>query len=273
MNGDRRIEQLTAALRTSKGPLMVCTGAGISLASGIPTFRGSDPGAVWTADVTTMGTNRFFEKNPVESWRWYLRRFDKLEAKLPNPAHAALVELERWKRKGDSLRNFILVTQNIDGLHVTAGSRTMVEVHGSARHVRCVRPGCANAAPEGMLDRTSVDLDRFRAAPSEATLPRCPACGALVRPHVLWFDEYYTEHSGYQFAAVLGAAAQMSFLLFVGTPFSVGLTENLLTTARSRGIPVWTIDPSCDAPPEGVLVVREPAEQALPELVRQLQAP
>lgn len=262
------IEDLAGVLRARKGPLMVCTGAGISLASGIPTFRGSDPGAVWTADVTTLGTRAFFERDPVESWRWYLGRFDKLGDKLPNPAHHAVVTLERWKRGPQNLRNFQLVTQNIDGLHVAAGSEAVVEVHGSARHVRCVRPGCENAAPYGMLPRTAVDLDAFRAAPSRETLPRCPACGDLVRPHVLWFDEYYGEHASYQYAGVIALAGQISALLFVGTSFSVGLTESLLGIARSRGVPVWTIDPA--PPPAGVTALAEPAEVALPRLVELL---
>jgi len=266
------VEQLARELALRSGPLLVCTGAGVSLASGIPTFRGADPGAVWTADVTTMGTRCFFEADPVQSWRWYLGRFDGLEGKLPCAGHRAIVALEDWKRDGDRLRNFILVTQNIDGLHLVAGSRSVVEVHGSARHVRCSRPGCENAAPLGLLERADVGLDRFRLAPSEETLPRCPACGAVLRPHVLWFDEYYTEHARYQFPAVLGAAAQASFLLFAGTSFSVGLTEALLRAARERGVPAWSIDPSPIRAPDGVQVVQEAAEVALPELVRLLAA-
>lgn len=265
------VEQLAREIALRRGPLLVCTGAGVSLASGIPTFRGADPGAVWTADVTTMGTRRFFEQDPVQSWRWYLGRFDGLEGKQPSAAHTAIAELEGWKREGDRLRNFILVTQNIDGLHLVAGSRSVVEVHGSARHVRCSRVGCENAAPLGLLERADAGLDRFRLAPSEETLPRCPACAGILRPHVLWFDEFYTEHARYQFPAVLGAAAQATFLLFAGTSFSVGLTDTLLRTARERGVPAWSIDPSAASAPYGVEVVPEAAEVALPELVRLLQ--
>lgn len=94
----------------------------------------------------------------------------------------------------------------------------------------------------------------------------------MLRPHVLWFDEYYTEHASYQFPAVLGAAAQASFLLFAGTSFSVGLTEALLRAARERGVPAWSIDPSPIRAPDGVQVVHEAAEVALPELVRLLTA-
>ena len=73
--------------------MLVVTGAGISLASGIPTFRGRDPGAIWKRDVTELGTFRYFSEEPVGSWRWYLSRFAKTVGAKPNPAHTALVRL------------------------------------------------------------------------------------------------------------------------------------------------------------------------------------
>jgi hypothetical protein len=87
---------LAQALRGG-GPIAVVTGAGVSLASGIPTFRGPDPGAVWTQDVTALGTHRYFREDPAGSWRWYLARFDGLADKVPNDAHLALAALERWQ--------------------------------------------------------------------------------------------------------------------------------------------------------------------------------
>ena len=84
------VSRLAAALEPlSDAYLVVVTGAGISLASGIPTFRGSDPDAVWKRDVTELGTFRFFTEDPVGSWRWYMSRFDKVLEASPNPAHHA----------------------------------------------------------------------------------------------------------------------------------------------------------------------------------------
>src|SRR5438045_1769607 len=80
--------------RAARG-LLVVTGAGVSVASGIPTFRGSDPGAVWKRDVIELGTRRYFEEDPAGSWRWYMERFDHALDAQPNAAHAALVALER----------------------------------------------------------------------------------------------------------------------------------------------------------------------------------
>ncbi|MHC4109378.1 MAG: SIR2 family NAD-dependent protein deacylase, partial [Planctomycetota bacterium] len=188
--------ELAGALRAlDGGRLLVVTGAGISLASGIPTFRGSDPHAIWKRDVTELGTRRYFEEDPVGSWCWYVQRFEAIGEARPNPAHAAVARIERWHagRGGD----FLLVTQNIDTLHEQAGSIRLVKVHGSIDRVRCSRSGCVNGTPRGSLPRSGLDLAPLRADPSRAHLPECPECGAILRPHVLWFDEYYDEHDDY----------------------------------------------------------------------------
>ena len=75
------------ALRGERGLVLVLTGAGVSLASGLPTFRGTDPDAIWTKDVTEMGTRRYFQRDPVGSWLWYGKRFASLAGAQPNPAH------------------------------------------------------------------------------------------------------------------------------------------------------------------------------------------
>ncbi|MGE0709180.1 MAG: NAD-dependent deacetylase [Planctomycetota bacterium] len=247
--------------------LVAITGAGVSLASGIPTFRGSDPGAVWANDVMEMGTLRFFRRDPVESWRWYLHRFSKTLDARPNPAHEALARLERWQEREG---RFLLVTQNIDTLHAQAGSRALVEVHGRADRVRCPAPGCEHGAPRGSLPRADLDLAPFLADPDEAHLPRCPACGDVLRQHVLWFDEYYQSHEDYQWERVLHASEHADLLLLVGTSCSVGVTELFLRAAQLRRIPVVLVDPG-EAPDLPMLQVQAPAEAFLPALVDALE--
>lgn len=253
------------------GRITVVTGAGISVASGIPTFRGTDPDAVWKKDVTEMGTFRYFREDPVGSWRWYSSRFATVLDAEPNAAHRALVDLERWQlARGGS---FVVITQNIDSLHERAGATELIKVHGSADRVRCASVGCRHGSPTGSLARGDVDLDTFLADPSDATLPRCPACGDVLRQHVLWFDEYYGEHADYQWQRVQEAAATMDLLLFVGTSFSVGVTELFLRAALQAGIPAFSIDPGGTQPPyPGVEVVAEKAEVLLPEIVARLAA-
>jgi NAD-dependent deacetylase len=251
----------------ARAPVLVVTGAGVSLASGIPTFRGTDPGAVWSVDVTTLGTRAYFQRDPAGSWRWYLSRFDVLRGKQPNPAHHALVALERLSAAAG--REFLLVTQNVDTLHEQAGAAALVKVHGSADRVRCARGGCQHGAPAGSLPRDGVDLSAFLADPVEANVPRCPACGGHLRPHVLWFDEYYTEHADYQYARVQRAANLCGVVLFVGTSFAVGVTDNVLAACRRR-VPVWSIDPVGKPPDRSVRLLAAKAEEALPAVVQRM---
>lgn len=269
MKGDA---PLTEALRKAdRGLVLVVTGAGVSAASGLPLFRGTDPDAIWNRDVTEIGTVRYFERDPVGWWQWFLHSFDGLLDAAPNPAHHALAALERWQlgRGGD----FLLVTQNVDTLHEQAGSRRLIKVHGTADRVRCSRKGCRLGAPSGSLPASEADFSRFRESPAREHLPRCPECGSLLRAHALLFDEYYDEHFDYGFGEVRRALERMALAVFVGTSFSVGVTDIVLREALGWRLPVFSLDPGATAPPaSGVTVVRSRAEEALPEVLRELGA-
>lgn len=261
------LEQLTQALRETRGLVLVVTGAGVSLASGIPTFRGKDPGALWARDVTELGTARYFSQEPAGSWTWYLGRFEKVLAAQPNAAHRALVDFERWQlgRGG----KFLLVSQNIDPLHERAGSKELVKVHGSAEKVRCSSQGCRLGAPNGSIPRTEVDLTAFLANPIDANVPRCPECGELLRQHVLWFDEYYNGHNDYQWQRVLAASASAQLVIFAGTSHSVGVTQLVHEAALERAVPQFSIDPAAGTL-SGVIAVPFAAEEALVEVCGRL---
>jgi NAD-dependent deacetylase len=259
--------------RLDRGLCLVVTGAGTSHASGIPTFRGTDPDAVWSHTDIEMATFEFFRRNPVGQWSWYLQRFRHIDGAEPNPAHRALTDLESWHtaRGGE----FLLVTQNIDCLHEAAGTKNLVKVHGSSDRLRCASWSCEMAAPRGSLPRDEVDLDAFRERPDRDTLPRCPTCGEFLRAHVLFFDEYYTEHVDYRFADVEAAASRCHLALFVGTSFAVGVTELVLRAAIARGATVASIDPAGQPTGpglDGVLRLREAAEDALPAICHYLGA-
>ena len=264
------LSELVAAVEeTRRGQILAVTGAGVSLASGIPTFRGSDPGAIWKRDVTELGTHGFWLEDPAGSWAWYLSRFDKLHGAKPNAGHLALAALERWQivRGGDLL----LVTQNIDTLHERAGSERMVKVHGTSDRYRCDREGCACGPPLGSVPATAADLEPFRADQTLENVPRCPACGGFLRLHVLWFDEYYTQHADYRFDEVVRAARlDARLVIFAGTSFSVGVTALVLEGALMRGVPVFNIDPDPTIDAEGVRHVAARSEVALVELCGKL---
>jgi NAD-dependent deacetylase len=263
------VAELQAALASANtGLIVVVTGAGISLASGIPTFRGTDPDAIWQRDITELGTYRFFRHDPVGSWRFTLKIFEKVPGARPNPAHEALAALEQWQvgRGG----RFLVITQNVDTLHEQAGSRELVKVHGSVDRIRCSSPlGCRHGAPRGTLPSSDFDVASFLAAPDADALPRCPICQDFLRPHVLWFDEFYAEHDDYQWSRVQEAAHGMARLVFVGTSFAVGVTEVLLQAARYARIPAFSIDPTLE-PPRGITAVQGKAEDVLPAVVADL---
>ncbi len=266
------IDRLAGAIdAVGDGFFLVVTGAGISLASGIPTFRGSDPDAVWKRDVTELGTLHYFMEDPAGSWQWYMSRFGKVLGARPNPAHHSLVGLERWQLERGG--RFLVVTQNVDCLHRVAGARELVEVHGAADRVRCQVDGCRHGAPRGTLPRPDLDLEAFLADPTEAKLPRCPRCGAILRQHVLWFDEYYQGHDDYQWPRVQAAADAMDLVLFVGTSFAVGVTDMFVQRASMNRVPIYSIDPRGAKPPHpGIQVLAEKAEELLPAVCERLGA-
>jgi NAD-dependent deacetylase len=261
---DPESRRLVAAIDAARGLIVVLTGAGISLASGIPTFRGSDPGAIWARDVTELATLRYYTSDPVGSWRWYRKRFLGVLAAHPNPAHQALAALERWHAR--RRRDFLLVTQNIDTLHERAGSTRVVKVHGSADRCRCADPACRLGAVESIaLD--DVDFAEFDRSPRVESIPACPACGGPVRPHVLWFDELYVSHADYQWHVVEAAAPRIRLLVCAGTSLAVGVTSFLQSAAAEAGAPVFLVDPG-ERPRDAhrsMVHVRARAEELLPE--------
>jgi NAD-dependent deacetylase len=256
-------ESLADAIAAQQGLLFVLTGAGVSVASGIPTFRGSDPGAVWANNVVELGTHDFFRRDPVRSWQWYRERFAAAAGARPNDAHRALAALEHWQVERGA--TFLLVTQNIDTLHEQAGSSALVKVHGSADRARCSRASCAGASRR-TEPIANLDFDPFERRPGRETIPRCRECGSLMRPHVLWFDELYTGHQDYQWSRVMEAAERMRLALIVGTSMSVGVTDFIQSSAEARQVPTFMVDPGGASRAAGSHVMRMPhkAEELLP---------
>ncbi len=245
------LEDLVEAFQKSTRRVFI-TGAGISVASGIEPFRGT-PGAVWENTVLEMGTYKMFLRDPVAQWSWYLARFKG--DYTPNAAHYALAKIP-----------CDVITQNVDNLHYEAGTPSLVEVHGSSRKVRCSLDQCTFGAPTNTLAYYSEMFDAFRANPQVDTLPRCVLCGSLLRPHVLWFDEYYQQHNDYQYDRALDQICDADLLVFVGTSFSVGFTNKAIDLAQAMHVPMWSIDPHSDSTYGGITWVQGKAEEILPLL-------
>src|SRR5262249_58876093 len=123
-------------------PLAVLTGAGISAESGLPTFRG--PEGLWEGQrAEELATPEAFTKDPEKVWRFYEWRRGLVRAAQPNEGHMALARMERL------LPRMTLITQNVDGLHRAAGSKDVIELHGSILRVRCTREGSVARGPDG----------------------------------------------------------------------------------------------------------------------------
>lgn len=148
--------------------LFVLTGAGISAESGIPTFRGVD--GLWkNYSAADLATPQAFRKDPKMVWEWYHWRQGIISKAEPNPAHYALVALEK------KMARFLLLTQNVDNLHPRAGSENVLELHGNIFRTRCL--ACGEIADYQKPAETSSNA-----------LPKC-TCGGLLRPDVVWFGE------------------------------------------------------------------------------------
>lgn len=194
----------------------VLTGAGISAESGVPTFRGED--GLWrNHDVMDLVTPYGFAKDPKLVWEFYNWRRDLINSITYNPAHRALVDLE------GRVPHFTLITQNVDGLHLKAGSRNLLEIHGNLWKVRCTK--CNRIT----LDHSS-DM---------GPLPSCRECGGLLRPHVVWFGEsleYDILHRASE------ACKNCDVMLVIGTSAVVQPAASLAMEAKAKGAVVAEIN-------------------------------
>lgn len=260
--------------RHGRGNILILTGAGISAASGIPTFRG--PEGYWTVGSKVFkpqeaATWAMFSRHPKEIWEWYLYRRSVCAAAEPNPAHHALVALER--ALGD---RFSLVTQNVDGLHLRAGQspeRTF-QIHGNVHRMRCVNECGAPVMPIPSSIGPFKKEDKMDEAMWE--LLHCPECRGLMRPHVLWFDEYYNEDYFFLDSARARAGAA-GLLIVAGTSGATTLPLRLLQACLQRGGALLDVNPDDNPFSEAAerikngLFCQGPATVFLPAIVEMLK--
>lgn len=190
--------------------ITIMTGAGISAESGIPTFRDAQTGLWSKYDPQELATPQAFLRNPKLVWNWYAWRRELIARVKPNAGHFALVQLQELVPK------FTLITQNIDGLHEAAGSTDLIELHGNIARTKCFDEGrIINAWPE-----------------TAETPPRCPHCGGMLRPDVVWFNESLPEKAIHQ----AYSASQTCDLFFsIGTSALVQPAASLAHEARLSG--------------------------------------
>ncbi|MCZ6700908.1 MAG: NAD-dependent deacylase [bacterium] len=203
------------ALRDARS-VVVLTGAGVSAESGVPTFRGEE--GLWrNFSPQELATPEAFNKDPNLVWEWYDWRRGLIAPLEPNPAHLAIVALE------ERSPTFTLITQNIDGLHQRAGSQRMLELHGNIWNVRCLAEGT---------------VAENREVPIQAIPPYC-SCGAMLRPHIVWFGESLDPTILHQ---SLQAIEDCDFLLVVGTSAVVQPSASFPGMALQQGATVLEVN-------------------------------
>jgi NAD-dependent deacetylase len=242
------VEQLADLIR-SRQPCVVLTGAGVSTESGIPDFR--SPTGLWAQfDPLEYGSIEAFRRDPVKVWSFYKPRVTMLTEAEPNPAHHALAELERL--------GFVeaVVTQNIDLLHERAGSRELVEVHGSIRTATC--PCCGERYERECV----VELL------AEADAPACPACGSVLKPDVVFFGELLPPEP---IERAFELARRARLLLVVGSALEVHPVAGLPLETLDAGGELAIVNRGPTAyDRRASLRIEESAGEALPALVAAL---
>ena len=245
--------------------IVVFTGAGVSAESGLATFRGV--GGLWADfDPATLATPEAFAHDPKRVWDWYVSRYVGVRDSEPNAAHRAIARLETV------FPSLLVVTQNIDRMHQRAGSRRVLELHGNIWNARC------NACGREVDMATLVDLadpgdsrvpdGSARSGSSAGQPPRC-GCGGRMRPSVVWFGERLPEAA---FEEAAEAAADCDLFITVGTSATVYPAAGLIELAADRG--AFVIEVNREETPLSHLagrVLREPAGEALPRLVDELE--
>ncbi len=217
MRVEEKIRKLWEDLKSSKHAIAL-TGAGISAESGIPTFRGAQ--GLWSKyDPDEYAHISSFRRDPEKIWHMLRELILILKDAKPNPAHVALAELE----KRGILKS--VITQNVDGLHQKAGSKNVIEFHGTNSRLICLN------CPDVVVDAYSLDYKEF---------PRCPKCGALLKPDVVFFGEPIPPEA---LSRSFEEARRCDLCLVIGTSAVVYPAAEIPFVAKRHGAKVVEINP------------------------------
>lgn len=206
------VEKAAELVRNSKH-LVVLTGAGISVDSGIPDFRG--PNGLWKRVDPSIFEINYFYRNPGEAWRLYLELAEKFREVQPNPAHYAIASLES--------KGFVkaVITQNIDGLHQKAGSKNVIELHGNGSEAICLSCGRKYS-----MD-TVLNIIKNTGIP-----PKCPECGGILKPNVIFFGEQLPLNA---LNSAFKEAEKADVMLVIGSSLIVTPAAHLPLITKENG--------------------------------------
>jgi len=236
------IRQLANAKRVT-----VLTGAGVSAESGVPTFRDAQTGLWANFKPEELATPQAFRRNPKLVWEWYEWRRKRVADVQPNPAHLALAEMD------ERFPHFQIITQNVDGLHQRAGSRNVIELHGNITRTKCF--------DEGTIISNWPDTSDVP--------PKCPNCGGLLRPDVVWFEEPMPEA---EMERATQASTQCDIFFSIGTSAVVFPAASLPFEALRCGATTVEINPEpTPFTPEAHFALAGAAGLILPALLNSIR--
>jgi NAD-dependent deacetylase len=220
------------------------TGAGVSQESGLRTFRDAQTGLWSQYKPADLASPEAFARDPKLVWDWYAWRREAIKGVRPNPGHFALVDLARH------IPDFVLITQNVDGLHRMAGSTHVIELHGNLQRVKCSSCG-----------RQAEDWEE-----ADGSVPRCDTCGGLLRPDVVWFGEPLPRA---ELESAVEAARACHVFFSIGTSGVVQPAASLAYAAHNRGAVVVEINAEPTPLTAKVdFAMHGKSGEILPELVR-----
>jgi len=246
-----RLLQQSANLIANCSYLVVSTGAGVSKESGIPTFRDAYTGLWANYDPQQLASVEGFLQDPKTVWEWYAWRRKKVSEAQPNPGHLALARLE------DLVPRMTLITQNVDGLHRRAGSRSPIELHGNITRVKCFA-ACGRSYDDWSDDDYEGEIP-----------PRCKACKSFLRPDVVWFGEQLPEK---QIQEAFLSAETCDLMLVVGTSGMVQPAASLPLVASRAGAGVIEVNPQPGMISESAdILLKGKSGELLPPLVQAVE--
>eukprot|EP00949_MAST-11_sp_MAST-11-sp1_P005454 g5454.t1 len=249
------MEELVKDLQERKKRTVLVTGAGLSVASGIPAYRGSGSAVTWSRFVCDWSTKRKFQASPKEWYNvFWFPSTAGMHLARPNAGHHAIARICCL----DSVDVVGVITQNIDGLHSRTLKRVpqnrLIEIHGRRDRLRCLTKGCRKEDDGWDLSlinykQKPVRRQSLRGAPihtarppSIDNVPRCSSCKGALVPTALLFDEDYGSHPEHSYAKAMAWLKAADIIVFVGTSFAVGVTAEALKIARQRDATVYNIN-------------------------------
>jgi NAD-dependent deacetylase len=242
--------RIVGALREARR-VVILTGAGVSAESGVPTFRDKQTGLWKTFDAAELATPSAFRRDPSLVWGWYEWRRATVLAARPNAAHRAIAVMTEFAP------HFTLITQNVDDLHERAGSLGVLHLHGELSRPYCEACRRPYVLPEGIPD---VPPGGARIEP-----PRCDACGAMIRPGVVWFGENLPDLA---WRSACEAANRCDMFFCCGTSSLVQPAASLTDIAIAAGATTVQINPNATDYDDSVTVaIQGPAGIVLPRIV------